>query len=161
MPSAITNDTEIAFLGIAERLSKVREGETPLVKWNMIGIKSIVPLFFTPFSIYGWRFVFALRHLTSEREDVTIKIKDEDGCEIGYIDTNINTNVSEISQLPLPITSSAGRRYVTGFHGSEGWHFVCLSIDTTAFIITHAGRYFLTVRRRNDTEEIRIRLYAR
>ena len=32
---------QVAFLGLAERAALVRDGETDLVKWNVLGLKSV------------------------------------------------------------------------------------------------------------------------
>jgi hypothetical protein len=41
---------QVAFLGLAERATHVREGETNILKWNVLGLKNILLVNFFPFS---------------------------------------------------------------------------------------------------------------
>lgn len=150
MPTA-SQHVEVAFLGIAERSTRLREGETFLLKWNVIGLKLIVPLFFFPTSIAGWNFVFAFRHATPDNLDLDINLKNVSGDQLGFFKVTGSEQVSE----PAPLTSSSGAVYLMGI--PEAWHFFSIPFGVTGthnVVIPGPGRYFLTLKQRDDSEEI-------
>jgi hypothetical protein len=153
MPSATTNNIEVAFLGIAERSTPIREGDTFLTKWNVIGLKLFVPLFFFPTNISGWRFVFAMRHQPLGDITLNIVLKTESGEELGSLPPLLGS-FSEQSPLesPPPLTSSRGGAFIVPL--PEAWHFVSFLIPTNPILITRPGRNLLTLRRTDGTEEI-------
>jgi hypothetical protein len=52
---------QIAFLGFAERATSVREGETNILKWNVLGLKNILLTNVFPFLLSGWHLALAIR----------------------------------------------------------------------------------------------------
>ena len=75
--------TEVAFLGVAERSSVVRDGMLESVKWNIIGLKHILTFNFFPMNISGAHFVFAFRHL--QETQLRLNIRSECGDEVGWL----------------------------------------------------------------------------
>src|ERR1700732_3524022 len=97
---------ELIFLGIAERASVVREGDSPLLKWHLIGLKAILPLFCYPATLIGLHFVFAVRHLVPGGPDLRITIRSESRQEIGFIDIAL---VQQAAPPTSPLTSMTGQ----------------------------------------------------
>jgi hypothetical protein len=58
-------ETEIILLGIAERSAILREGETDILKWNIMGLKSVLPCFFFPCALTSMDLTFVIRGLAA------------------------------------------------------------------------------------------------
>src|SRR6516164_9821749 len=99
---------ELAFLGIAERASVVREGDSTLLKWHFIGLKSFLPLFCYPAALTGLHFVFAVRHLALG-PDIRISIRSESRQEIGFFTLAL---APEANPPTPPLTSVSGQRVI-------------------------------------------------
>jgi hypothetical protein len=70
--------TDLIFLGIAERAANIREGNAPLLKWNVIGLKNYLPLLFTPSIVDDLYLVFALRYMQADLK-VKIILRNDEG----------------------------------------------------------------------------------
>jgi hypothetical protein len=145
MPAA----PEVVFLGIAERASAAREGDSPLLKLNLIGLRSILPLFCYPAALMGLHFVFAVRHLV-HGSNLHISIRSEARQQIGFFDI-------ALAQLPNPptppLTSMSGQRVIFGF--AEAWSpVVAQHNDPSPLVFLGPGRYLVYQGATEDTEKL-------
>jgi hypothetical protein len=129
---------EVAFLGVAERSSVVRDGILESVKWNILGLKHLLVFNFFPANISGLHFVFALRHIRDT--ELRLEITSDDGQEIGWI--NVGATITPASASPIPITAT--REHVTSHHPSEGWSVLAFPLPQAPIALPRPGRYFLT-----------------
>ncbi len=74
-------DTGIIFLGLSERSAYVRDGNTNLFKWNILGLKQHILANIFPISLNGWSFTIAIK-AGSLSSNSLIKIFDVDDKEI-------------------------------------------------------------------------------
>lgn len=81
-------EVDIAFLGFAERTAYVRDGNTNLFKWNILGLKQIIasPLF--PMTLSGFHLGIALKNLPKDTE-LSLRIWQENVKEIGFLDIKL------------------------------------------------------------------------
>jgi hypothetical protein len=117
----------------------------------VIGLKLLVPLFFFPCSMFGWNFVFAFRYLPPDNLDLDIRIKDVSGTQFGFFRVTGSAQVHE----PVPLTSTTRVVYFLGV--PEAWHFFSAPFSVTDpqnAVLLRPGRYFLTLRQKDDSEEI-------
>src|SRR6266851_188175 len=141
--------TELVFLGIAERATNVREGDSPLLKLNIIGLKNFIPLFFTPFVFGSLNLVFAMRHLRLDQK-FRIVIRSESGDEFGALE-----GAAKASATPpeLPLTGTSGG--VTLLEFPEAWTPVILLFrPVTPLIVLRFGRYLVLQDFGNGNEKV-------
>src|ERR1700722_9766047 len=78
--------TSVLFLGVADRAAYVREGETNLYKWNILGLKNVVLTNILPFSLSGLHFGIAVSAETMITQNkLKLRIVHESGAEAGTI----------------------------------------------------------------------------
>ena len=128
--------TEVAFLGFAERSSIVRDGILETLKWNIIGLKHLLPFNFYPTSLMGAHFVVALRHL--QETQLRFSIRPENGDEVGWLQIDATP-----AATPLPLPATAMRRPSFFPQPEDGWSVIALPIDTSITLV-RPGRYFVT-----------------
>jgi len=63
-----TSAPSVAFLGFSERAAYVRDGNTNLFKWNVIGLKHIVLFPIFPITLTGWNIGLAFYQLDVDKE---------------------------------------------------------------------------------------------
>lgn len=63
----------VAFLGVCERANKVQDGYVNVSKYNLMGLKKIVPIYFVPFRMKGLFFVFGIYCVGSFNYEVRVK----------------------------------------------------------------------------------------
>src|SRR5690242_8801117 len=114
------------FLGIAERASVVREGDSPLLKYHLIGLKSVLPFFCYPAGVAGLHFVFAVRHL-APGPDLRISIRSELRQEIGWIGIALAPLAMPASP---PLTSISNQPVVLSL--PEAWSLVVTQFNNPA-----------------------------
>jgi Domain of unknown function (DUF4263) len=130
--------TQVAFLGVADRSSVVRDGLLESVKWNIMGLKQLIIFNFFPANISGTHFVFAFRHL--QRMELKLNIRSENGDDIGWI-----TLGAIASPMPPPLPITATTQHFTGFQLPEGWSVFALPIGHTPIALPKPGRYSMTI----------------
>jgi hypothetical protein len=84
--------TRVAFLGMAERANALHDGPTPLIKWNVIGLKQTLLTFILPVSLGGIPWAFALR-LGSDTA-LRLRVKSETGEQVGEINIGLEASVA-------------------------------------------------------------------
>lgn len=83
----------------------VREQGTGLLKWDVIGLSSIVPVLFFPWPAHLWRFGFALRDFVAEK-GVKLTILDPAGNSAATI--NIQSLGESVGDAPIAKHASFG-----------------------------------------------------
>src|ERR1044071_1750957 len=108
MTNAAAN-TNVIFLGIAERSSLVHDGESQFLKWNILGLKNIVFFNFFPANLSGFHLAFAFRHLTTM--ELKLRLLTEAHQELGFI--NIGATSHDFFPSVPPMTAT--REHILGF----------------------------------------------
>jgi len=127
---------EIIFLGAAERASVVHDLGTQLLKWNVLGLKSVLLVNFLPQSLSGLQWVFAIR-VHNINVHSKIRIVDQDNSELGKIDIQIGAgNPSQ----PLREVNKSSHA-ITVMLTEVGFSLVALSFGQTPVIAQKEGRY--------------------
>jgi hypothetical protein len=93
---------ELVFLGVAERAANQRDGSTDMLKWNILGLKSVIPFYFFPAIINDMNLVFGMRNLSSG-SDIKIKIRSDAEEQLGFITIGLSQETNPVPPL------SAGR----------------------------------------------------
>jgi hypothetical protein len=60
-PSPTAQHSRVAFLGLCDRAAYVREGNTNLFNWNILGLRNVVLSYILPITLDGWFVGFAFR----------------------------------------------------------------------------------------------------
>lgn len=137
---------QVAFLGFAERAISVREGETNLVKWNVLGLKNILLTNFFPFWLNGWNLALALR-ITAPPGVLVLKFKADSGEEIGGVNLGL---AAATPQVPLTQPASPFLWYLP-----QAWLVAFLPLPAEPNIcIQKPGRYVAAVQTEDANEEI-------
>lgn len=129
--------TNIAFLGIAERAAYVRDGNTNVLKWDVLGLKHVClsPLF--PLSLTGTHLGFAFRHFISAPA-VTLRIVAENGK---YELPNISLFGQEVVAEPESVAfRSEGP---VAMLPQLGWTIFFIPL-TSQFVVHEPGTYLVT-----------------
>jgi hypothetical protein len=126
----------VIFLGVAERASIVHDSGTILLKWNLLGLKSVILANFLPLRLSGLRWIFAIR-FEDIRDSFGIRITDSDGAEVGSM--KIQTAAGDPRE-PL-IQKSGDSHVLTLMLPLYGYAIVALSFGETAIIAQKSGRY--------------------
>jgi len=130
--------TEVAFLGIAERSSVIRDGMLEAVKWNILGLKPILTFNFFPANLSGVHLVFAFRHLQETQLRFSIRL--ENGDEIGGIEIG-----STAVPTPLPLPATATRQHSLTYLPPDGWSLMVFVLPQAPPVtMMGPGRYLVT-----------------
>ena len=137
---------QVAFLGFAEHATSVREGETNLVKWNVLGLKNILLTNFFPFWLNGWNLALALR-ISAPPRGLIIKFKADSGEEIGGVNLGL---VAATPQIPLTHPASPFLWYLP-----QAWVLAFLRLPAEPkILIQKRGRYVAAVQTEDNNQEI-------
>jgi len=126
----------IAFLGVCERAAYVREGNTNLFKWNVLGLKQVVLSHVFPIPLrgmwFGWAFYGA-----SVAPEHRVQITDDSGKEIF---TFTITSQSAPSHEEEGVHTTDGPRFPVPAHG---WLTAFFCLRDSLIIIENPGLYHL------------------
>ena len=86
----MTGKPNFIFLGAAERASIAHDIGTSVLKWNVLGLKSVLLVNFLPTDLSGWKWVFAFRP-DSIAPKHKLQIKYPDGRELCWISLSLGT----------------------------------------------------------------------
>ena len=138
---------DVAFLGVCERASHIREGEPFLWRYNIIGLKSIVlsPIF--PLPLNGIPLVFAI-YDANRLGQTCVRILAPDGSEAMRIDFLMARD--DATALLEPDTNG----FVFSREEEPYWLFLINSTSDTSAVIKQPGLYRVTLLR--DGVEITI-----
>ncbi|MCI5105117.1 MAG: DUF4263 domain-containing protein [Pseudomonadales bacterium] len=101
----------IVFLGVSERSAYVRDGNTNLYKWNILGMKNHVLSHMFPFSLDRLNFTIALRadSIRSEKSIVLFNCNNE---EVGFVKINTIDQGETIPSESLPVVKNSEGHYL-------------------------------------------------
>jgi Domain of unknown function (DUF4263) len=126
----------IAFLGLCDRVSYVREGNTNVFTWNILGLRNVIFSYIFPISLDGWSIGFALRWGQAET-GARLRIRDELGTELGTLNLSgkpaspHDKNAAFKSDAPLLLAPE------------HGWTVAFLPLTGLGWVISKPGIYYL------------------
>jgi antiviral defense system Shedu protein SduA len=138
---------QVAMLGLAERAAVVRDGNTNLVKSNILGLKQVIPYYFYPMPLGGWNIVLAVRHLSFSGNQLVISIEEEGGPEIGQFALSLNEQ--ESTRLPLTQSGQAFSPILV-----DGWMIGFMQLPNGSITIRKAGRHLAFLQQSDGVKEI-------
>ncbi len=130
-------DSPVIFLGFCERVALVPDGFVNLSKWNVMGLKHIVPSFLFPMSLLGFNVGLAINP-NDLQPDSKIRVTGDDGKEVGTI--NIATK-KELGSTQTP-TKEKNNVFIRAL--SHGWTPCFFQINDTQLVIQKPGTYYLS-----------------
>ena len=139
--------SHIAFLGFAERAAYVRDGPTDLYKWDVLGLKHVIVSALFPLRINGWYFGLALKAPVLG-PDLYLRIKKQDGQEIGYI--NLATIKASKGTSSIGMRSEGPSLLVP----EHGWLTFFFPLTDTNIVIPEPGIYLITLKTDGSEETI-------
>lgn len=139
--------SKIAFLGLCERSAYVRDGNTNLFKWNILGLKQNILTHIFPISLNGWSLTLALH--SSVTEDITIKIVDKNKKDVGYVNLRMGVAIKQGDSTP---EEDGEGRYV--LLPDDGWNIFSVPIANNDLTIFQPGTYTLLIDNNEKNEVI-------
>lgn len=133
---------QLAFLGFSEHFRQFREGNSHILRWNILGLTNIVAIPFLPLTSIPWDFIFAGRSVgavTDDLLDIPLRIVSDDNDEIGFITIRVTAPGPRIDTIPSSTTEFFGWKIFTA--------------DGTPFLFTKPGRYFIKIQNADSHEE--------
>jgi Domain of unknown function (DUF4263) len=132
------SDDGLIFLGLCERAAYVRDGNTNIFKWNILGLKHVVISCIYPLPFQGVTLGFAIAGADSTTRH-HIQLVDDAGKEVGTIalsfatqafapDTGNPTAASDCPMVMLP---------------QVGWQTVFVPITAPGFVVERPGLHRL------------------
>ena len=133
-----SSEPDIIFLGLCERASYVREANTNLFKWNVLGLKHIVLSHIFPLPFVGWSLGFAISSVWAGHER-KLQIVDESGEEVGTLNISGEAVAPDHNDAVLP----QGVTYVSV--PKHGWTTAFFPLTDARLLIQKPGIYYLRV----------------
>jgi antiviral defense system Shedu protein SduA len=134
----VTSDSEhnLVFLGLAERAAYVRDSNTNLFKWNVLGLKNIILSPIYPYPLSGWNIglSFPGASILGEHD---LRITDEEGRQAGSIRLSMR---SPSQDEPDTVLRSEG---ATMLVPQEGWTSAFFPLGKPDIVINKPGIYRL------------------
>jgi hypothetical protein len=129
---------DVAFLGFCERAEAVRDGNTNLLKWNILGLKHVIltPVFPVPLS--WWSIALAVSKPLLN-EPTAIQFLAEDGQELGTLTLSTRDagdDASLVSHEGEPLV-----QYPVG-----GWATLFMPLTDFPLLIPKAGVYLVALK---------------
>lgn len=135
----IYNKSGVIFLGVSEKATYTREGNTNLYKWNIIGLKHTILSNIYPLPFNGWVLGLAI-HSKRSFGNMELHIKEKDGKIIGKIMASLEKTVPlEHGEISAPGEISAMPVF------DVGWTPLFLPLGETSILIEKPGQYFLSI----------------
>lgn len=125
---------DVLFLGLAERAAYVRDGNTNLFKWNVLGLKHIVLSHIYPLTLSGFSagFAFLPKAVSAGNK---FWIVDESGKEAGFI--SLSTRNASLNDPDAAINKDGPMILLLG----EGWTVAFLLLGKPSIVIPAPGLY--------------------
>jgi hypothetical protein len=134
----------IAFLGAVERAALVRDGNTNLFKYNLIGLKHTVLSHLFPLSFSELHYALAI-YAPEDGTQLKLRVKNEAGNEVGKIDIALQYLATPEPTIEDVAIKRGGQTIAIPL---EGWAFMVIPPSRSTAMIPKPGLYTLTV----DTE---------
>lgn len=133
-----SKDVDIIFLGFCERVAYVRDGNTNVFKWNVLGLKNIIISNIFPLNLKGWNIGLAIS-LNIKGKEHTVRITDENGNEIGSI------NIFPKESSPEAEDALLKKDGPLMLFMKHGWTPAFFSLSQTDMIVQHPGNYYVNL----------------
>jgi hypothetical protein len=131
----------IALLGIVERAALVRDGNTNLFKYNLIGLKQTVLSYLFPLNFGLLNYAFAL-YAPQAGTQMKIHIKDETGIEIGFFNIALQSLATSQPTIEDVAIKRDGQAVAIPL---EGWAVMIFPPIRETSMIPRPGLYTFTV----------------
>ncbi len=135
-PTTSPEDLPVVFLGLCERAAHVREGNTNLFKWNVLGLKTVFVSYIYPLKLDGLAIGFAFP-TTIAAEEAKFRISSAEGNEVGTINLMAQAVTPEeddfIAQKDQPLLLLP----------EYGWTTAFLPLGATQWVVNEPGVYYL------------------
>jgi Shedu protein SduA, C-terminal len=125
-----------AFLGLCDRANYVRQGNTNLFRWNVLGLGNVVLSFIFPLRLDGWFIGFAFRSDAAGIAD-RLRISDNLGNEVGTL--NLSSRVASPEDPDVVLKSPGPLLGIPEY----GWIVAFFPLTDTAWIVSKPGIYYL------------------
>src|SRR5207249_8034961 len=85
MPAEMDGEwsVDVVFIGLAERVAYVRDSNTNVFKWNVLGLKNVVLSHIYPLSLAGLHIGFAFRSFLNK--EYRFSFRTQNGREVGFM----------------------------------------------------------------------------
>lgn len=130
---------KIIFLGLCERAAYVREGNTNLFKWNVLGLKNIILSHIFPMKLDGWSIGLAFLE-QSASDEVKLSITDKEGNEVGTV--NILAEATAAPSADNVVHKDAGQIILVPEYG---WTVAFLPLGENTIVINKPGAYYVNM----------------
>ncbi|MBT5550389.1 MAG: hypothetical protein HOJ79_07900 [Nitrospina sp.] len=140
MNKPASSPSDYAFLGICERANYVRDGNSNVFKWNVLGLKSIVLSHFFPLNLGGYLLGFAI-NTRAAFDDKQVILVDKSGSQVGTLDfapKTVSPNEEDAvlhKETPIVMVPEVG------------WVMFFAQLGLQSFVITKPGLYYLRITR--------------
>lgn len=141
--------TDLVFLGVCERAACVQDGNTNLVKWNVLGLKHVVLSYIYPLPLRGITLALALSTSTT-RSEFDLHVLDPNGQDIGFVTLGTMSLSAEEAGNGLP---NGVAPILAAPHGSWVPAFLSLPEDSP-ILIQNPGSYSLTLRQGENMQPV-------
>jgi hypothetical protein len=127
----------IAFLGIAERAAQIADGPTPLLKYNIQGLKDVALTHILPATFSSVRLVFAI-YVPLEAPAFRVRIVDDNRELAGTLDLQLSR--TDIQQ-PKPVHTAIRAEGPLLRSPEHGWMFAVLPPGDFGVVFRRPGPY--------------------
>lgn len=145
---SLMSESGIVFLGVCERFAYVRDGNTNLFKWNILGLKNIILSYIFPIKFRNLGIGLAIDY-DKFTDKIDLRIIDKERKEVGFIKIQIVKNIQQESKgVTLP-------GYVSMILvPKNNWSAVFLPAKETDIIIYKPGIYNICLSQQDELNVI-------
>ena len=144
---SLMSEPGVVFLGICERVAYVREGNTNLFKWNILGLKNIILSYIFPIRFRNLGIGLAIDY-DKFTDKIDLRIIDEERKELGFINIKIKKIQHESKSIKLP-----GYNLMV-YVPKNNWSVVFLPVRETDIIIYKPGIYNICLSQQDELNVI-------
>ena len=137
----------VVFLGVCERVSYVRDGNTNLFKWNILGLKNIIMSYIFPIRFRNLGIGLAIDY-DKFTDKIDLRIIDKERKEVGFINIKIKKIQRESKSIKLP-----GYNLMV-YVPKNNWSVVFLPVRETDIIIYKPGIYNICLSQQDELNVI-------
>jgi len=140
-------ESGIVFLGICERAIYVRDGNTNLFKWNILGLKNIILSYIFPIKLRNIWIGLAI-YIDKVTDKVDLRIIDKEKKEVGSIRFSWENIQQESKGVKPPSYNSMV------IVPKNNWVTVFFPIKETYFVIRKPGTYHICLSQQDELNVI-------
>lgn len=132
------HDRGVIFLGFCERTAYIRDGNTNIFKWNVLGLRNVVLSHVFPISLNGWSIGLAVTSRCAKGEH-RLRITDEHGDVVGSINLTLEQSSPEVDDA----VPRQDRPVMLALE--HGWTPVFLPLRHANMIVQRPGKCYLSL----------------